>query len=56
MRLGGLFRELALVVGFKRRAFRIDLVEIPGNFRRVDRRVEIREIPLRQFARLRLCR
>ncbi len=48
--LGRLFRELALVISFERRAFGVDLVEIPRNLRRVDRRVEIRKIPFRQLA------
>ena len=49
---GGLFRELALVVGLKRDAFGIHLFEVARDFRRVDTGIEIGQVPFRQLAGL----
>ncbi len=48
----GKFREFALVVRLKRDAICIHLLEVAGDFRRVDAGIEIGQIPFRQFAGL----
>ena len=48
----GLFRKLAFVVGLKRDAICIHLLQISADFRRVDAGIEIGQIPFRQFAGL----
>ncbi len=50
--LRGVFGELALVVGLKRDAFGIHLVEVALHFRRVDTGIKIGQIPFRQLAGL----
>ena len=46
----GMFRKLALVVGLKRDAFAIHLLEVARDFRRSDAGIEIVEVPFRQLA------
>ena len=46
------FRELALVVGLKRGAFAVQPCQVACDFRRVDTRIEIGQVPFRQFAGL----
>ena len=50
--LGGVFRKLAFVIGLKRDAFFIHLLQITSDFRCVDAGIKIGEIPFRQFAGL----
>ena len=47
---GDAFRELALVVRFKRGAVGIHLLQIARDFGRVDTGIKIGEVPFRQFA------
>ena len=46
------FCELSLVVGLKRDAIGIHLLQITPNFWRIDAGIEIGQIPFRQFAGL----
>ena len=48
---GNVFGELAFVVGLKRDAFCIHLLQITDDFGRVDAGIKIGQIPFRQFAR-----